>query len=510
MGDTNQYLLGIDIGSSQSKGVLVSVTGEIVAQHALSHVTREIKPGYYEHDAQAVWYGDFCGICKALLEKSGVDPARIVSVGASAIGPCVLPVGRDGSPLRNGILYGIDIRSVQEIADLTRSLGEEALLAQCGNLLSTQAAGPKILWIKRNEPEIYEKTWKFMTATTYLAYRLTGEVVIDHYTAGAGYTPLYDYGNLRWGCRFAPEIVEEEKLPRLAWSSEIAGRVTKQAAADTGLPQGIPVITGTCDAAAEAVSIGVVESGKVMLMFGTTVFIIAVTDLPAKDARMWSAPYLFPGTYSILGGMGAAGALTAWFRDELARELPLKCEETGENPYDVLAREAEEAPPGCDGLLLLPYFNGERTPLNDPFARGSYFGLTLRHTRAHLYRAVFESVGYGIRDNLSVISSHFRMPDQICAVGGGVKSRNWMQIVSDITGLPQDIYAVSLGASYGDAFLAGLGAGVFSTPQEIDRWLRRQERLEPSAENRALYDKQFSLYRALYQATRELMHRCGN
>ncbi|UCH24458.1 MAG: FGGY-family carbohydrate kinase [Trueperaceae bacterium] len=503
------YLMGIDVGTYESKGVLTDLDGRVVAQAVRGHELAIPRQGWAEHDAEAVWWGDVCYISESLIDRSGVDPSEIKAVACSAIGPCLLPVDEACRPLRSGgILYGIDTRATAEIRELEVKLGEDAIFDRCANALSAQSVGPKILWLKKNEPEVYAKAYKFLTSTSFITARLTGEYVIDHLT-GVYFAPCYDFSTKRWNEVYSRGIVEVDRLPRLAWSDEIVGTVTAEAARETGLAEGTLVTTGTADAAAEALSVGVTTPGQLMLMYGTTLFMIEVLDRPLKDRRLWATTYLFEGTSSLAAGMSTTGALTRWIKDTFARELVAKEEAGHESAYAALTQEASWVPAGAEGLLVLPYFSGERTPINDPEARGVFFGLTLAHTRGHLYRAVLESVGYGIRHHLDLLSEIGAEPNELVAVGGGTKSDLWLQIVSDICELPQKVPAVTIGASYGNAFLAGLAAGFFTDPNEIHSWLKDIRVIEPNMDTRQVYRKLFPLYKELYADTKGIMHELG-
>lgn len=456
------YLIGVDIGTYESKGVLTTLEGHIVNTQVRPHTLSIPKQGWAEHDAESVWWGEFCSITRELIKESGVAPKEILGVGCSSIGPDMLPVDESCNALRPGVLYGIDTRATEEIKELEDKYGKEVILNKCANALSSQAVGPKILWLKHNEPDIYNKAHKFVSGTTFIVAKLTGRYVIDHYTAST-FVPLYDFEKNKWDEEFCKGIVEPERLPEIAWTTDIAGTVTRKAALQTGLAEGTPVIIGTIDASAEAVSVGVVSPGQMMLMYGSTVFIIEVSDKPVTDSRLWAAPYLFPGTYAIKGGMSTTGAITRWFRDNFAKDLLEIEADTGENAYGILSNQARDVAPGSEGLVVLPYFSGERTPLNDPKAKGMIFGLTLAHSRAHLYRALLEGVGYGINQHIDILDAIGAKPEKIFAVGGGTKNKEWLQIVSDICNMEQQVPSVTFGASYGDAFLTGLGIGKFKS-----------------------------------------------
>jgi len=500
-----ELLLGVDIGTYSSKGVLCTADGEILASQTIEHGLSLPRPGWAEHDADAIWWGECVALCRVLLGGTyrGVD---VAGVAVSAIGACMLPVDRAGRPLRPGVLYGIDTRASAEIAWLNERFGEAELFDLGGMALTSQAIGPKILWLRRHEPEVWARTDKLLSASSYLVLRLTGEAVMDRHTASY-YNPLVDIRTLEWDARFAEPIVEPEKLPRLLWSSEIAGQVSAAAAAETGLAAGTPVTAGTIDAAAEAISVGVARPGDMMVMYGTTMFFIHVTDHPVPDPRLWATGFCLPGLYDIAGGMSTSGGLTRWFRDQLGASEVAAERQGGSNAYAALAASAAEIPAGSMGLICLPYFAGERTPINDPDARGVYAGLTLSHTRAHLYRASLEGTAYGVRHNLETMTEMGALPRRLVAVGGGAKNRLWLQIVSDVTGLQQMIPERTIGASYGDAFLAGLATGQIAGIGALERdWVRAAETLQPRKAEHGRYDDYYRVYRHLYPAIRDDLH----
>lgn len=502
----DKYLLGIDIGTYESKGVIADIDGNLIASAVSPHKMDIPRAGWAEHDPEEVWWGDFVRVTGQLLAESGVAPNDIIGVGVSAIGPDVLPVDRDVKPLRKGgILYGVDTRAAQEIDQLNAEIGSDVIFEKCGNVLSSQATGPKILWLKKNEPEVYKQAYKFLTASAFLVARLTGEFVIDHLT-GSFCLPLYDFKKRVWDDTLTKEIVDLARLPDLRWADEVAGYVTAEAARQTGLAEGTPVTVGTADAAAEAVSVGATKPGQMMLMYGSTIFMIEVLDKPVVDPRLWANPYLFEGTSALLAGMATSGSLTRWFRDQVTNDLVQAEEAGGANAYSEITNAALAVPPGSDGLVVLPYFSGERTPVNDPRARGVYFGLTLAHSRAHLFRATVEGISYGVRHHLEVMREIGAEPEEIIAVGGGTKSPLWLKCTSDVCGVPQRVPGVTLGASYGDAFLAGMGAGVFSSPEDVNRWLKDIRTVEPDPAVKPVYDEYMRIYLDLYQATKGLMH----
>jgi xylulokinase len=491
--------LGVDIGTYESKGVLVGADGEVIASAAAPHKMIVPQPGWAEHRAEEDWWGDFVAITRKLIAESGVSASDIKAVGASGIGPCMLPVDVNGAPLMNAVLYGVDTRAAREIEELTRRIGEDVLLERCGNALTSQSVGPKILWLKRNRPDIFAKTHKFLNSTSFLVHRLTGRFVVDHYTA-ANCSPLYLANEQAYSSELAPDITELSRLPDLGWTTDIAGALTREASAATGLAAGAPVIAGTIDAAAEAVSVAVVDPGDMMIMYGSTIFIILITPTRARDSRLWTAPWLFPGQHACVAGLATSGALTHWFRDQFARELdPVKAMAT-------LAEEATTSPPGAHGLVMLPYFSGERTPIHDPHAKGVLFGLNLTHTRADVYRALFEGIAYGTGHVVDAYLEAGQIPRSIAAVGGGVRNRVWIQATSDVMARPQTLRRLSIGAAYGDAFLAALAIGDVGA-DAIQRWNPAVSQITPDPANAEVYRRQYGVFRELYPRTRDLMAR---
>lgn len=503
---SNGYLLGVDIGTYSSKGMLVRPDGTVVASHTVPHSMDMPKPGFFEHDADKVWWHDFTEIVKNLLQKTGIDPKQILAIGTSAIGSCVLPIDKKGRPLRPAILYGIDTRATEEIEYLENKLGKNEIFIKSGSHLSSQASGPKILWIRNNEPEVYENTRWFLTSQAYLVYKLTGKASIDIYTA-AGYSPLFDVHKREWIAEAAQFITPLERLPRAYWSHEVVGKVTAQAAKETGLAEGTPVVAGTTDAAAEALSVGVADFGDMMLMLGSSIFFIMKTPDLIETQHFWSSNFLEEGTFAFLGGMSTAGSLTTWFRDQFAQLEVEKEKEGGEDAYAQLAKLASASPIGSKGLIALPYFEGERTPLHDPKAKGVWLGLSLKHTKGDIYRAILEGVAFGVRHNLEVMDEEGVQPKRILAVGGGTKNPLWLQIMADVCKIELTIPEQQTGASYGDAFLAGTGIGLFKNLSEVKRWIKIKEVITPNLESQGLYAINYQIFRELYTSTKHLMHK---
>jgi len=288
-------------------------------------------------------------------------------------------------------------------------------------------------------------------------------------------------------------------LPRMGWSDELAGGVSQKGAEETGLKVGTPVAVGAVDALSEGISVGVAQPGDLMIMYGSTTFFILVLEAPQPDPRVWTVAGAFEPQYALAAGMATTGSLTRWFRDEFAKDL-----DEG-SAYPALFNAAKDVPPGGNGLLVLPYFSGERTPINDPKARGVIAGLTLSHTREDIFRAVLESVAFGIRHNIDAFNEMGADVKRIVAVGGGAQTDTWLQIVSDVTGVSQVLPEKTIGASYGDAFLAGLANGTLER-SDLDKWVSIKKLIEPDTTTAKAYEGLYEQYRKLYLASKETLH----
>lgn len=502
MGD---YFIGIDIGTFSSKGVVIDRSGTIHGQATVAHSMENPRPKYYEHDAEAVWWHDFCVISRQLLERSRLRPEQIRAVGASTLGCDCLPVDELCRPLRKAILYGIDARSEREIEFLTEYYGADQVKRLFGRPMASGDIAGKILWIKNNEPEVYQKTYKFLTGSSYIGAKLTDNYCIDRYLAYSSFRPMYRIDGSIDEDMCQP-ICRADQLAQARTVSDIIGQVTKQASIQTGLAAGTPVITGTGDSCAEAISAGVIKNGSMMLQFGSTLYVNLCTDRLIQDDRLRGTIFAIPGSYTIAAGTNTAGTLTKWFRDTMYPDYVTLEERGGANAYAAMAQGLEEIEPGCGGLITLPYFAGERSPINDPEAKGMIFGLSLAHTRSHLYRSALESVGYSVDQILGVIREHGIRPDKIMAIGGGAQNRIWMQIVADILGEPLHINEITVGASYGDALMAAIGCGALSGFASLEKIIGIRETVHADMSAHEKYKKPKELFRQLYWNNRELMH----
>jgi xylulokinase len=482
-------LLGIDMGTGSTKGVLVDTAGTVIATATHAHTMDLPRPGWAEVDAEALWWREVCELGNRLTGQMP-SGARLAAMCVSGVGPCLVLCDDALTPLRKAILYGVDTRASAEIDSLTAEFGADAILERAGTLLSSQAVGPKLEWVRRHEPRVFERATGWYGSNSYITAKLTGEYVLDHHTASQC-DPLYVTREFDWNDEWAQRICGHLPLPRLVWPGDVVGTVHAEAAVATGIPKGTPVVAGTVDAYAEAFSAGVRNPGDQMLMYGSTMFLVQVIDEYHSDPALWTTAGVQRGSLALAAGTATAGSMINWLQSI-----------TGGAAFDTLMAEAAAVPPGSEGLIALPYLAGERTPVFDPHARGLFAGLTLRHGRGHLFRAAYEGIGFGIRQILEMFDDA-HTGRRTVAVGGGLRSPIWAQAVSDITGRPQLVPKQAIGASYGGALLAAIGVKLVAPDTD---WAKIDREITPDAANRALYDELYGVWRELYPATKGLVH----
>lgn len=496
-------VVGIDIGTSSSKAVAVRVDGTIVAQVRSEHAVTTPRPGWYEHDAEAVWWDDTRALCRRLTRELG-DRAFIRAIAVTTCGPCLVPVDAAGRPLRAGILYGVDTRATDEVRDLEAAIGRRAIRAMSGMDLTSQSVGPKIAWVWRHEPAVASAAATWHTATSFVVARLAGESVIDHHQASY-FAPFIDARRRRWDLRHADGLRLEGRLPRLGWPGEVAGRLTPAAAAQTGLPAGIPVLVGTSDGPAEALAVGAAEPYLAAATYGSTLTITAFARPERRPGGLWVTQGWSPDLPCVGAGLSASGAVLTWFRREMAREHPQGDAVEVREAQRSLDAEAASAPVGARGLLVLPHLAGQRAPTGTPDARGVVAGLTLAHTRADVHRAILEGIGYAVRHTLEAFEAAGIRIDVLRASGGGTASMLTLQIVSDITGREQVVVGPAIGASYGAALLAARAIGAVD-PDQADGWRTDGVRVRPDPSVAGFHDRRYEQVRRLERAVQGVVH----
>ena len=487
---SQDYLLGIDISTTGAKALLIDPAGRVISSATTPLALSTPRLLWSEQDPLDWWRGIVQSIRRA-LEQGGISGAAVAAVGLTGqMHGLVLLDGR-GEVLRPAILWN-DQRTGAQCDQLRARVGRERLIQISGNDALTGFTAPKILWVQQNEPEVYARAQHILLPKDYVRYRLTADFAMDK-ADGSG-TILFDLKARDW----SPELLAALEIPP-AWlpptseGPQITGRITRQAAEETGLAEGIPVVGGGGDQAAQAVGVGAVQPGIIALTLGTSGVVFATTPqaLIEPAGRLHSFCHALPGRWHFMGVMLSAAGSLQWHRDELAPGTP----------FDVLVDEAKSIAPGSEALLFLPYLTGERTPHPDPLARGAWVGLTVRHTRAHLTRAVLEGVAFGIKDSFMLIQqAGLGAIQQVRASGGGTRSPLWMQIMADVLDVELVTVNTTEGAAFGAALLAGVGAGFFpDVPAACQATIRITGSVLPGpAVDR--YQEQYPLYQALYPA----------
>jgi xylulokinase len=477
-------LLGIDVGTTAVKAILLDPDAGVVAQAERPVTLHSDRPGWAEEDVTQWWDN-----ATALSRELTAD-RRIVAVGLSGMVPCVILQDEQGRPIRRSIQQN-DARASREIAELTRELADARVLERTGSAVTQQSVAPTVRWLQRHEPEAWAATRTIAGSYDTLVRLLTGERSTEaNWALESG---LYDLEAGDWAHDILATVaLEAERLPVVRRAHEVVGRVTPDASAQTGLPAGTPVVAGSADHVASAFSAGVVRDGDMLVKLGGAGDILLATDRPLVDRRLYLDFHLRPGMYLPNGCMATSGSLIRWFQAQLA----------GGESLDRLDDEASASGPGAGGIVALPYMLGEKTPLHDPEARGAFIGLSLSATRGDLFRAMLESIAFGFRHHLDVFAELGRIPHRARVTNGGAHSRLWVQVTADVLGLPLETLRMHPGSALGAAFVAGMGVGIFDDWDQIERFVEVAGVIEPRDHD--AYERPYRTFRALYPALREV------
>jgi xylulokinase len=470
--------------------------GVVRAVEAVEYTYDTPHPLWSEQDPSS-WWGAAVGAIRVVLDAAGIRGEDVEAVGLSGQMHGLVALDASDRILRPAILWN-DQRTGAECDEIRERIGRERLIRITGNDALPGFTAPKLLWIRRNEPEVWERIAHVLLPKDFVRLHLTGWHAVDR-ADGAG-TILFELAARDWSVEIVEALgIERTWLPDTYEGPEVTGVITDDAAAATGLRTGTPVVAGGGDQAAAAVGVGSVEPGISSLSLGTSGVVFTTTAGPTvePEGRLHAFCHAVPGRWHLMGVMLSAAGSLRWFRDAFAPGVA----------FDELVGEAVEAPPGSDGLLFLPYLTGERTPHPDPLARGAFVGLTVHHARAHLTRAVLEGVAFGLRDSLELIRAMGLAPStEIRATGGGVRSELWRRILADVLGARIVTTATVEGAAQGAATLAAVGAGWFASVEEACRTVVRiGEPTEPSPVDGS-YEGPYARYRELYPALAPTFH----
>lgn len=489
------YLLGIDASTTATKALIIDSAGHVVAVASSGYPLSTPKPLWAEQDPDLWWEATRRSVRQALA-TSRVDVAAISGVALTGQMHGLVLLDAADRVLRPAILWN-DQRSASQCEEMRRTLGLDRLVEITGNDAFPGFTAPKLLWVRDHEPEIYARIERVLLPKDYVRFRLTGEYATDR--AGAGGTLMLDLQTRDWSSELLEAFeIPSNWLPPTHEGTEETGRITAEAAALTGLRQGVPVFGGGGDQAAQGIGVGAVETGVVALTLGTSGVVFAASDRPLVESRgrLHAFPHAVPNTWHVMGVMLSAAGSLRWYRDVVAPEIG----------FEELLRGVEAIEPGSEGLIFLPYLSGERTPHGDPNIRSAFSGLTLKHGRSHMTRAVLEGVAFGLRDNFALMREvGLGSIQQVRVSGGGARSALWRQILADVCGVDLVTVETTEGAAFGAALLAGVGSGIWNSVTEAcSAAVELGGTKSPNPETRASYEESYARFRAHYPALKPL------
>jgi len=497
----DKLLLGIDIGTTGTKAAVFDVEGNLQAVGQAEYPLRHPHPGWAEQNPDDWWHAT-CVAVKQALKNIPEGAQRVAGVAVSSQAPTMLPLDQHGKPVRPALIW-MDRRAEAEAVKLKERLGAEFIETTTGNRADPFYVAAKLWWYTTHEPENFAQTQIFVQVNGYITYKLTGQYALD--PVHAALLQLRDWRTGAW----VPELcqlcgVEPRQFPPVRPGHQILGDVTSQAAEATGLAAGTPVMVGTVDGSAAALEAGAIEAGIAAEMTGTSTVLLMPNDTGVIKPVFIAMPHCLPDKYLLLGAMVASGASLRWYRDQFGKLEMTAGAQLDLDPYDLLTLEAAHVPPGSHGVIFLPYMMGERSPLWHTNARGVFFGLSLSTTKSAMIRAILEGAAFALRHNVEV-AQHAGIPiREIRSVGGGTRSQLWNQIKADVLGMPVLTPQTSVGAPFADAFLVGMGLGLYNdVPDALHKMIRFKARYEPNMDNHQVYNDLYAIFRNIYDKLRE-------
>jgi xylulokinase len=494
------YILGVDCGTSGTKTVLFKEDGTVVSSVTVEYPMYQPKNGYAEQDPKD-WSDAMLTTIKAVLDESGVKGDEVAGIGISGQMHGLVMLDKDNNVLRRSIIW-CDQRTAAEVDEMNEKLGREKLISITANPALTGWTAAKILWVRNNEPEIYEKCRHILLPKDYLRFILTGEYATE--VSDASGMQLLDIANRCWSKEVCKDLdIDMSMLAKVYESCEVTGRVTKKIADMTGLKEGTIVVGGGGDNAAAAIGTGVCEDGKAFTTIGTSGVVFAHTSQMSTDklGRVHTCCAAVPGSWHVMGVTQGAGLSLKWFRDNFCHSEMETAKYMGVDEYYLMDKQAETVPVGANRLLYLPYLMGERTPHLDPDARGVFFGLSAMHTKKDMLRAVMEGVSYSLRDCVEVFRQMDINVSDMMACGGGGSSPLWRSMLADLYGCQVKTASSKEGPALGVALLAAVGAGIYSSVPEACKAVVKTDKIQqPDAQRSEEYEKFYQLYTEIYPA----------
>ncbi|MBO8138169.1 MAG: xylulokinase [Desulfotomaculum sp.] len=503
-----ELYLGIDVGTTGVKVLAIDEEGAVAAESTREYPLYVPQPGWAEQNPED-WYNATCQAVADVL-KSGVKAGQIKGVGLTGQMHGSVFLDRNGRVIREAILW-CDQRTAAECKQINETVGEKKLIELVSNPALAGFTAPKILWLKNNEPDNYEQVAKVLLPKDYISWRLTGTFATD--VSDASGMLLLDVVNRRWSSEMLAALdIPRSWLAEVFESPDVVGKINSTGAAETGLLEGTIVVAGAGDNAAGAVGNGIIKPGMATVSLGTSGVIFTPSETPAVDqeGRLHTFCHAVPGQWHLMGVTMAAGGSLRWYRDTFAGEERSVAELTGQDAYELISEEAAQVAPGSEGLLFLPYLSGERTPHADPYARGVFIGLNLKHSKAHLARAVMEGVAFSLKDTLEIMTALGIKLDDLRVTGGGGRSSVWRQIMADVFAAELNVMENSNGPAYGAAVLGAVGAGRWNSVEEAAAAAcsrQRMEKVKPNEQNIKHYHKMYNIYVDTYPAIKSIFRR---
>ena len=493
------YTIGVDVGTTGTKAVLIDPTGRVIARSTHEYPLHTPRPGWAEQDPHDWWRATVAAI-RDVLAASGARPDDIRGLGLSGQQHGSVFLDASGNVIREALLW-CDQRTAAQCKWIHDTVGFDKVVAETLNPVLTGFQAPKIVWLRDSEPENYARLRMILLPKDYVRYRLTGEFATE--VSDAAGTSLLNVARRDWSDVMLSGLgLTRDMVPKVYESPVASAAISQAAAAETGLRAGLPVAGGGGDNACSAVGNGVIEEGIVQVSVGTSGTVFSPMNHPKMDPklRVHTFCHAVPGQWHAMGVMLMAGGSLRWFRDELCQEEKAEAAKRGVDPYEIITTNAAAAPIGSEGLIFLPYMTGERTPHADPSARGVFLGLGLRHTKAHMARSVMEGVCYGLRDSLEILRTMKLPLNEIRSTGGGSRSAFWRQMQSDVFRAPLVAMAIDEGAAFGAALLGGVAGDVWpDVPAACAATIRTKEPTRPDRRASAIYRKYYPIYRGLYR-----------
>lgn len=500
-----QYLLGIDIGTSACKTALFDREGNVISTAAREYKVYYPKPGYAEQDP-GEWWEAVCLAVRQMREAKQIPTEAIAGIGIDGQSWSAIAVDKKGEVLTNTPIW-MDTRAVGICQEIQERIGADALFSLTGNPLQPSYSTAKVLWYQRHLPEVYAHTCKILQSNSYIAFRLTGNMTQD-LSQGYGFH-CFNMHTGQWDEAMCEALgIPRSFLPEICPSHAVVGTVTETAARECGLSAGIPVVAGGLDAACGALGAGVIHPGETQEQGGQAGGMSICTDTYRADPRLILGFHVVPGTWLLQGGTTGGGGVMRWLEREFGTYEQEEGKRQGKSALTLFNEAAEQIPAGSDGLVFLPYMAGERSPIWDPDAKGLFYGLDFRKTKAHFIRSAMEGVACSLRHNLEVAEQAGARVDVLRAMGGSANSLLWTQIKSDLTGKPVAVPSSDTATTLGAALLAGVGIGMYSDFEEAVKCTVREKRMHrPNPEYREVYEKTYRIYRELYPQLCELMRK---